>query len=256
MNYICGAFKVTDKKQIAKDIYDMRIHTPEVANIASAGQFIHIKADGFFLRRPISICEIYKSDGEIRIVFEIRGKGTREIAKIEVGEDIDIMAPLGNGFDILASGSKAILIGGGVGTPPMLELSRIYGENSHAIIGFRTADKVMLSYDFAKNGSTVQVCTEDGTTGHHGFVTEPLKEYLKQEKPNIIYACGPRPMLAAVIDIAKEYGIRCQVSLEERMGCGVGACLGCACRTVKDGEEHLTHVCKDGPVYESDEVIL
>ena len=184
------------------------------------------------------------------------GKGTQQIATLEIGDEIDIMAPLGNGFEILPSGSKAVLIGGGVGTPPMLELSRLYGENAHAIIGFRTADKVMLSYDFAKNGSTVKVCTEDGTTGHHGFVTEPLKKYLEGEKPDIIYACGPRAMLAAVIEIAKEQGIRCQVSLEERMGCGVGACLGCACKSVKDGEEHLTHVCKDGPVYESDEVIL
>ncbi len=256
MNYTCGTFKITDKKLIAKDIYDMRIHCPEVADIATPGQFVHIKADGFFLRRPISICEIYSEDGEIRIVFEIRGKGTQQIATLEIGDEIDIMAPLGNGFEILPSGSKAVLIGGGVGTPPMLELSRLYGENAHAIIGFRTADKVMLSYDFAKNGSTVKVCTEDGTTGHHGFVTEPLKKYLEGEKPDIIYACGPRAMLAAVIEIAKEHGIRCQVSLEERMGCGVGACLGCACKSVKDGEEHLTHVCKDGPVYESDEVIL
>ncbi len=251
-----GLFPVVKKQTLAKEIYDFTILCPEIAQRAYAGQFVHIRCDGFTLRRPISICGIDKEKGTIRIVFEIRGAGTREIAKINEGELIDVLGPLGHGFEVLESDKKAIVVGGGIGVPPMLETAKAYGENATAIIGFRSANAVILEDDFKANKNDVRLATDDGTKGTKGFVTQLLKERLEEGKADIIYACGPMPMLKGVVALANEYGVRCQVSLEERMGCGVGACLVCACKTNKDGKEGYSHVCKDGPVFESGQVVF
>lgn len=138
----------------------------------------------------------------------------------------------------------------------MLETAKAYGENATAIIGFRSANAVILEDDFKANKNDVRLATDDGTKGTKGFVTQLLKERLSEGKADIIYACGPMPMLKGVVALANEYGVRCQVSLEERMGCGVGACLVCACKTNKDGKEGYSHVCKDGPVFESGQVVF
>ncbi|MBQ7757186.1 MAG: dihydroorotate dehydrogenase electron transfer subunit [Oscillospiraceae bacterium] len=256
MKYTQGRYVIVDKKAIAKGVFDFTISCKEVADVAQCGQFVHIAADGFSLRRPISICDIDKEKGTLRIVFEVRGKGTEKISELNKGDLIDMIAPLGKGFKVLEKGKKAICIGGGIGTPPMLAIAKEYGENATVISGFRNAAIALLQDDFKAQGNNTILCTDDGSAGRKGFVTEALKECLINEKPDIIYACGPNVMLKAVAEIARDNGIYCQVSLEERMGCGVGACLVCACKTVKDGEEYFAHVCKDGPVFSAEEVIF
>lgn len=251
--YTQGKYPIIKKTAIAKGIFDITISCPEIAQNAEPGQFAQVAAEGFFLRRPISICDIDKEKGTIRIVFEIRGKGTDKISQFACGSLIDIIAPLGNGFKKLC-GKKAICIGGGIGTPPMLGIAKVYGENATVISGFRNSSVAILQDDFKACGAKAVLCTDDGSAGIHGFVTDALKNELKENKADIIYACGPMGMLRAIVDIAEDNGIECQVSLEQRMGCGVGACLVCACRTVKDGKEIYSHVCKDGPVFDSKEV--
>ena len=251
--YKQGKYPIISKQAVAKGIFDLTIKCPEIAEITKAGQFAQVSAEGFFLRRPISICDIDKENGTIRLVFEVRGKGTDKISELNKGDSIDIIAPLGNGFKVL-DGKKAICIGGGIGTPPMVGIAKEYGKNATVISGFRSANAVILQDDFKAQGNETILCTDDGTSGIHGFVTDALKEKLQTEKPDIIYACGPMPMLKAVVTIAEEYGIESQVSLEQRMACGVGACLVCVCRTVKDGKEIFSHVCTDGPVFDGKEV--
>ncbi|MBQ4095536.1 MAG: dihydroorotate dehydrogenase electron transfer subunit [Oscillospiraceae bacterium] len=253
--YTQGRYPIIKKSAIAKGVFDFTILCPEIAAAAQAGQFAQVAADGFFLRRPISICDIDKNKGTIRLVFEVRGKGTDKISQISCGDLIDIIAPLGNGFKKI-EGGKAICIGGGIGTPPMVGIAKEYGENATAISGFRNSSIAILQDDFKAMGAKTILCTDDGSAGIHGFVTDALKNVLANENADIIYACGPMGMLKAIVDIAEENGIECQVSLEQRMGCGVGACLVCACRTVKDGKEIYSHVCKDGPVFDSKEVVF
>ncbi len=251
--YVQGSYPIIEKRAIAKGIFDMTILCPDAAALAEPGQFMQVAAEGFFLRRPISICEIDKEHGTLRIVFEVRGKGTDKISELKRGDNIDIIAPLGHGFTVLED-AKAVCVGGGIGTPPMLGIAEKYGSNAEVISGFRTAAIAILQDDFKAAGCKTTLCTDDGTAGFHGFVTEPLKKRLETDKPDIIYACGPAPMLKGIAELAKEYGVRCEVSLEQRMACGVGACLVCVCKTVKDGEQFLSHVCKDGPVFDSKEV--
>ncbi len=257
MNYCQGTYQITQKDNIAKGCYSFWILCPEIACIAQPGQFVHVRIGSHTLRRPISICEINAKKGLLRIVFEIRGKGTDEIANIPNGGQIDLLGPLGNGFDKpQTENDSVIVVGGGIGVPPMLETAKAYGKNATAIIGFRNASAVILEDDFRDAGIETILCTDDGSKGIHGFVTTALEAQLKEKKPSLICACGPAVMLKTIVKLADAYGIRCQVSLEERMGCGVGACLVCACKSVKDGKEYYAHVCKDGPVFDSHEVVL
>ncbi|MCD8095592.1 MAG: dihydroorotate dehydrogenase electron transfer subunit [Ruminococcus sp.] len=234
-------------------IFDFTVRCPEIAVLAKPGQFVQIAAEGFFLRRPISICDIDAVNGTIRLVFEVRGKGTLKLSELNEGDFIDIIAPLGNGFTFLPD-KKAVCIGGGIGTPPMLSIARLYGENAKVISGFRSEPFSILQEDFKAAGCQTILCTDDGTAGVHGFVTAPLEQMLKTEGVDIIYACGPMPMLKGIAELARKYGVRSELSLEQRMACGVGACLVCACKTVKNGEQILSHVCKDGPVFDGEEV--
>lgn len=254
--YKQGKYPIVSKKTLAKGIFDIEIHCPHIAKAAKAGQFAQVQAEGFFLRRPISICDIDKDKGTIRLVFEVRGHGTDKISELNKGDLVDIIAPLGNGFKVLEKGNKAVCIGGGIGTPPMVGIAKEYGENATVISGFRNAAAVILQENFKAMGCDVQLCTDDGSAGRKGFVTDALAETLKSGKPDIIYACGPSVMLKRIISQAKEAGVKCEVSLEERMGCGVGGCLVCACRTIRDGEEYYAHVCKDGPVFDAEEVLF
>ncbi|MBQ5312339.1 MAG: dihydroorotate dehydrogenase electron transfer subunit [Oscillospiraceae bacterium] len=254
MKYTQTLCAVVSKKTLAAGIYDIVLHCPEVAEAAKCGQFINISAEGYFLRRPISICGIDRDNGNIRIVFEIRGKGTRALADINTGSTMDIVAPLGHGFELLSADKKAVIIGGGIGTPPLVPIAEHYGNNAVVITGFRNASAVILQQDYKRTGAKVHLCTDDGTAGRKGFVTDAFDEVLENGKPDIVYACGPMVMLRRIAEKCLSLGIRCQISLEERMGCGVGACLGCACVTHKDGTERYAHVCKDGPVFEAEEV--
>ncbi len=242
--------ELISKKEIAAGFFDFTVSAPEFAGIAKAGQFAHIRVGDRTLRRPISICEIGKEEGNLRFVFQIRGDGTDELAKTGTGDFLDILAPLGKPFPLLSTEKRALLVGGGIGVPPLLALADIYKENSVAALGFQTAANIILQGDFENVGAKVMTATDDGSFGFHGLVTDMIKD----EKADVIYTCGPMPMIKAVSRIAKERGIPCYVSLEERMACGVGACLGCAVKLKKDGKEYYGHVCKDGPVFEYKEV--
>lgn len=255
MKYTQGRYIITEKSAIAREVYSFTVSCPEVAAAACPGQFVHIRANGFTLRRPISICGIDREKGTLRIVFEIRGEGTAEIARLNKGDLIDMLAPLGHGFTVDNSFGKVVLVGGGIGTPPMLPLAKIYGEKAVAISGFRNASVVILQEDFRRTGAETILCTDDGSAGIHGFVTQPLKVLAEKGGIDAVYACGPMPMLRGIAEICRENEIYCEISLEERMACGIGACLGCACRTVRNDEEYFAHVCKDGPVFKAEEVL-
>ncbi|MCM1524393.1 MAG: dihydroorotate dehydrogenase electron transfer subunit [Ruminococcus sp.] len=257
MKYKQGEYRITAKKAIAAEIYDITILCPDIAEAARCGQFVNIRIDGFMLRRPISICGIDREKGTVRIVFEVRGKGTKALSRLCEDCNIDIVGPLGGRpFELLKRDKKSVIIGGGIGNPPMLPLAEHYGPNAVVISGFRNSSAVILQKDFSDTGARVILCTDDGSAGKKGFVTDALEEYLSDNVPDIIYACGPAAMLKSAAAAAIERNIKCQVSLEERMGCGVGGCLVCACRTIRDGREYYAHVCKDGPVFNAEEVLF
>ena len=254
MAYMQGRYPILKKQEIAVGIYSMTVNCPPIAVQAQAGQFVHIRVEGCTLRRPISICEF--DEKTIRLVFEVRGEGTARLAKLCAGNEIDLLGPLGNGFPLLEREKKVIVVGGGIGVPPLLQVAAYYRKTTAALLGFRTSSAMILKGDFAEKGSDVRVATDDGSFGHHGFVTELLEERLKEAKADLICACGPMGMLKGIVATAEQYQTPVKVSLEERMGCGVGACLVCACKTVKDGREIYSHVCKDGPIFDGDEVVF
>ena len=218
------------------------------------GQFVHIKCgEGLLLRRPISVCTCQEEEPSdlLRIVFEARGEGTQWLAERSEGESLDVLGMAGNGFSIKPDG-RYILVGGGIGVPPMLGCAQYTGGKSVAILGFRNADKVMLEEEFKTACAGVQIATDDGSYGYHGFVDALVRAELEKDSGyDGVLACGPKPMLRKVAQVAAEFGVPCQVSMEERMGCGVGACLVCAC-DMADGSRK--HVCKDGPVFMAEEV--
>ena len=218
------------------------------------GQFVHIKCgEGLLLRRPISVCSCQEDQPSdlLRIVFEARGEGTQWLAEREVGEELDVLGLAGNGFTVDPEG-RYILVGGGIGVPPMLGCAQYTAGKSIAILGFRNAGKVMMEEEFKANCAAVQVATDDGSYGNYGFVDALIRAELEKDASyDGVLACGPKPMLRNIAKVAEEFGVPCQVSMEERMGCGVGACLVCAC-DMNDGTRK--HVCKDGPVFDSKEV--
>ncbi|HCO62049.1 MAG TPA: dihydroorotate dehydrogenase electron transfer subunit [Clostridiales bacterium] len=222
------------------------------AQITHPGQFVHVKCgEDTLLRRPISICNWSAERDLIRMVFEDRGKGTHWLSQRSVGETLDVLGPLGHGFQMDPHG-RYLLVGGGIGVPPMLGCAVHGGEAHTAILGFRSGNHAMLLEDFSKACTGVRLATDDGSLGHHGFVDALVRQELTDNPAyTAVLACGPKPMLRSVAKVASEFGIPCQVSMEERMGCGVGACLVCACKTA-DG--HYRHACKDGPVFPAEEV--
>ena len=244
-------------ENISADIYDMRLACPDIADKASAGQFVLVYTDdkSKLLPRPISICEIDKDEDSIRLVYRVTSKtsGTKIMSEYRVGELIEIMGPLGNGFSTFDKSS--ILIGGGIGIPPMLELSKSMQVKPTVLLGYRDKE-TFLAKEFEKY-ATVHIATEDGSVGTKGNVIDIIKE--KKLSSDCIMACGPTPMLKAVKDFAGEKNIECFLSLEERMACGIGACLACVCNTVeKDSHSCVNNarVCKDGPVFPAEEVVL
>ena len=242
---------VAENRPINDFAWSMTLKTgPELAGQITCGQFVHIKCgDALLLRRPISICD-WQGD-LVRLVYEVRGEGTEWLSRRRSGDVLDVLGPLGHGFDV--SGQKLLLVGGGIGVPPLLSCAKHaadQGAEVHAAFGFRGLDHQMLTAEFGVPCGDVFVISDDGTTGRKGFVTELVDEVLDGSFDSVL-ACGPKPMLKGVAALAQARGVPCQVSMEERMGCGVGACLVCACKTA-DG--HMKHVCKDGPVFLSTEV--
>lgn len=216
------------------------------------GQFVHIKCgEGRLLRRPISVCVCSEDEPSdlLSVVFEIRGAGTAWLAARREGESLDVLGLLGNGFTMSPEG-RYLLVGGGIGVPPMYGCA-LCGGQCDAILGFRDASHALLTEDFEEICTTVAIATEDGSLGKKGFVTGPAEALLTKNRYDGVLCCGPRPMLKAVSALAARYGVPCQVSLEERMACGVGACLGCAV-SMADGS--MKHVCKDGPIFNASEV--
>jgi dihydroorotate dehydrogenase electron transfer subunit len=255
MPYRCGSYHIIEKTAISAGVYSYGILCPDVAEDARPGQFVHIKVEGFTLRRPISICDIDRRNGSIRIVFEIRGHGTAKMTDANVGDNIDMIAPLGNGFTLpenIAPDRRIITVGGGIGVAPLLGAAAVMRESATAILGFRSYDKVILANDFRYYDVNVITCTDDGSVGVKGSVVAPLEAELAKRDVDKVYACGPLPMLAAIVQICAKNGVECEVSLEQRMGCGVGACAVCACE-VKHG---MQMVCRDGPVFKGEEVVL
>lgn len=240
---------IADRTQLTPYAVSMTLEAGDIAKSVRHGQFVHIKCgDTQLLRRPISVSD-WQED-LLRIVFEVRGEGTAWLAGRSPGEKLDILGPLGKGFDL--SGKKLLLVGGGIGVPPLLACARTAGSRSAAVLGFRSADRAMLMRDFDEAGCPVFLCTDDGSLGKHGFVDTQVRELLEgKDGFTDILACGPKPMLRSVARVAAEFGVPCQVSMEERMGCGVGACLVCACRMQSGAYKH---VCKDGPVFDASEV--
>ena len=242
------------QEEIADDIYSMWLHTDQIAAHAKAGQFVSVYCnDGSrLLPRPISICEIDKKDGAIRLVYRVAGKGTAEFAQCQKGDKLEILGPLGNGFPMeRAEGKKVFLIGGGIGIPPMVELSRQLPGEKTVIAGYRD-DKLFLKEELERN-AVFYAATEDGSVGTKGNVLDAIRE--NKLTADVIYACGPTPMLRALKAYAQEQDIECWISMEERMGCGIGACLVCACQLEKEGKSVMGHVCKDGPVFPAEEVV-
>ena len=250
MRYNTAYAKLIKKDEIAENIFDFVLECPPLAEKSRAGQFAHIAVPGKTLRRPISICDA--DERNIRIVFQIKGEGTEILSKSKEGDLIDILAPLGHGFDI-PKGKRIAFVGGGIGVPPML-FSAKQADDAVAVLGFRNKKAVILTEDFKKVCSEVFVATDDGSFGIHGFTSDILRNIINDI--DMVCACGPMPMLKVIAEICKEHNKPCQVSLEERMGCGIGACLVCACKTLdKDGNIEHSHVCKKGPVYNAEEVV-
>lgn len=243
--------RLVKKSELAEGIFDFTIECPEIAREVQCGQFLHIQCGGdAFLRRPISICDA--DDTTVRFIFEVKGKGTELLAKVQEGDMINVMGPLGRGFEIKPEFKKSVIIGGGIGVFPLFKLAKTI--KSDIYLGFRSADRVVMEEEFKSVANSVTVGTDDGSYGYKGYIAEEMSKHL--DGVDIIYACGPMPMLRAVKKIAEEKGILCQVSMEQRMGCGIGACLVCTCQTDKEGMDGQVRVCKDGPVFYSTEVTL
>ncbi len=248
-------FNINKISKINLSCFDMYIECPEIALEAKAGQFLHILCGDKTLRRPISICEINKNNGIIRIVFDIRGEGTLWLSQRRVGDPLDILGPLGNGFDLEDTEKKVLFIGGGMGIPPLLEAAKAYHGKADAILGFKCESNCLLLDEFKKECANIFLTSDDGSIGAKGFVTNDLVAILAKKKYDLILSCGPGVMLKAVSKIAAGNKIPCFISMEERMGCGVGACLVCACKVRENGRDSFKHVCKDGPVFNAEEVV-
>ncbi|MEH7441021.1 dihydroorotate dehydrogenase electron transfer subunit [Bacillus sp. JJ1122] len=249
---------VISNRQIAESIYELILKGAITSEMSDPGQFVHVKvADGFdpLLRRPISIAAIDQDNGTFTIIYRKQGKGTSLLAEKRAGEEVDVLGPLGNGFPVNEArpGDTAVLVGGGVGVPPMFELAKQLAQNGvsvMSIIGFQSASAVFYEKELAKYGE-VYVATVDGSYGTQGYVTDILSEI----HADIVFACGPTPMLRAIE--SGQYAPEIYLSLEERMGCGIGACFACVCHTKEDPNGFsYKKVCSDGPVFAAGEVVI
>ena len=238
-----GIFQIIENVHLTDNVLRMRLKG-DVSDITACGQFINIKLDGLYLRRPISVCDV---DGDtVTIVYKVVGRGTEQMSQMTEGE-LDVLTGLGNGYDLSTAGDAPLLIGGGVGVPPLYLLAKrliAQGKRVSVILGFNTKEEIFLEDEFKALGADVTVATADGSYGVKGFVTNAMegKDYTH------FYTCGPEPMLKAVYTASKTGG---QFSFEERMGCGFGACMGCSCKTVTG----YKRICKDGPVLRKEEIL-
>ncbi len=236
-------FTILSNTALTDSVYKM-VLLGDTTAITAPGQFVNIQLDGLFLRRPISVCDY--DEKSLTIVYKVVGKGTEMMSSMHVGEALDILTGLGNGYDLTLSGDAPVLLGGGVGVPPMYNLAKKLAAQSKkvsVILGFNTSSEVFYEEEFKKLGCHVTVTTVDGSYGVKGFVTDALPEHYTH-----FYTCGPEPMLKAVYKATNTSG---QMSFEERMGCGFGACMGCSCKTLTG----YKRICKDGPVMKKEDIL-
>lgn len=239
-----GYFKIIENTPLTDTVYRM-VMEGDTSAITASGQFVNIKLEGMYLRRPISVCDC--EDGKLTIVYKVVGKGTEAMSIMNVGTELDVLTGLGNGYDLSTAGDAPLLIGGGVGVPPMYMLAkklRGMGKSVKVILGFNKKEEIFYEEEFKKLGCEVFVTTVDGSYGTKGFVTDVMKNLVY----SYFYTCGPEPMLKAIYSASKSEG---QFSFEERMGCGFGACMGCSCKTVTG----YKRICKEGPVLKKEEIL-
>ena len=238
-----GLFEIIENTQLTSTVYRMRLKG-DTSHVTRPGQFVNVKLDGFYLRRPISVCDC---QGDIlTLVYKMVGKGTEAMSRMTEGQ-LDILTGLGNGYDLSLSGDTPLLLGGGVGVPPMYLLAKrliAEGKRVSVILGFNTKSEIFCEEEFRALGADVTVTTADGSYGVKGFVTGPMAEM----RYSHFYTCGPEPMLKAIYNTSVTSG---QFSFEERMGCGFGACMGCSCKTITG----YKRICKDGPVMMKEEIL-
>lgn len=254
--------KLIKVQKLKEDIFKFSVEAKEITAQGVAGQFIEIRvSEGIepFLRRPISIHNIDKEKGILEFIFQVKGKGTTLLSKKKEGDLIDIIGPLGYGTFKYNSYKNLAIIGGGIGVFPLYELAkcaRTEGKQVYTYLGFRNKELVVLENEFKKVSNNLIITTDDGSYSEKGFAIDFIKKDIEEEKIDSIYACGPLPMLRAVQKLAIEKGLPCQISLEERMACGLGVCLGCAVKTSKSTKEEpqYWHVCKAGPVFQAKDV--
>ncbi len=239
-----GVFEIVSNTPLTDSVWQM-VLAGDTSAITDPGQFVNIKLEGLYLRRPISVCDL---EGNIlTIVYKTVGKGTEQLARMQAGERLDLLTGLGNGYDLTLSGDQPVLLGGGVGVPPMYLLAKELtkqGKKVSVILGFNTESEIFYKSEFEKLGCDVTVTTVDGSAGVKGFVTDVLKDM----DYTYFYTCGPEPMLKAVYKASATSG---QMSFEKRMGCGFGACMGCSCKTVTG----YKRICKEGPVMKKEEIL-
>lgn len=236
-------FEIKENRPLTKDIMEM-VLAGDTSDITRPGQFVNIKLDGLYLRRPISVCDA--EEGKLTLIYKVVGKGTEQMRDMTEGT-LDILSSLGNGYDTSLSGERPLLVGGGVGVPPLYLLAkelRSEGKEVSVILGFNTKEEIFYEEEFKALGCKVYVTTVDGSYGIKGFVTEAMKEI----DYTYFFTCGPEPMLKAVWNASATSG---QLSFEERMGCGFGACMGCSCKTLTG----FKRICKDGPIMMKEEII-
>ena len=236
-------FKIAENTPLTDNVYKMKL-IGDTSHITASGQFINIQLDGLYLRRPISVCDA--DETSVTIIYKVVGHGTEQMSKIKSGESLDILTGLGNGYDTSLSGDKPLLLGGGVGVPPLYMLAKkliAEGKKVSVILGFNTKSEIFYEDEFRALGCDVTVATADGSYGVKGFVTDAYPDDY-----SYFYTCGPEPMLKAIYKTAKVSG---QLSFEERMGCGFGACMGCSCKTITG----YKRICKDGPVMQKEEIL-
>ena len=237
-------FTIEENTALTSSVYRMTL-LGDTSDITNCGQFVNILLDGFYLRRPISVCD--REEGKLTLVYKVVGKGTEKMSRMQAGETLDILTGLGNGYDLTPAGDRPLLLGGGVGVPPMYLLAKdliAQGKQVSVILGFNTKDEIFYEDEFRALGADVTVTTVDGSYGVKGFVTDAMKtiDY------TYFYTCGPEPMLKAVWNASETSG---QFSFEERMGCGFGACMGCSCKTLTGNKR----ICKEGPVLRKEEIL-
>ncbi|MBR2240902.1 MAG: dihydroorotate dehydrogenase electron transfer subunit [Clostridia bacterium] len=258
--------KLVNKEKLKDDIYKFSVESEEICKLANPGQFLEIKVlKGIepLLRRPISIYNVDRDKNWIEFIFQVKGKGTKILSEVEVGQEIDVVGPIGNGIFEIKKYNNAAIIGGGIGVFPLYELAKqlkiAESDNINTYLGFRSKEFVTNEDEFSKVSSKLIITTDDGSYKEKGFAINKLKEDIEKQalegnQTDIIFACGPLPMLKAVQQLAIEKNIPCQLSLEERMACGLGVCLGCAVKLAGSDELKYKHVCKDGPVFWANEV--